>query len=210
MHKRTSFQIAPVRTADDLAATVGLFRAYAASLDVDLSYQNFEAEVAAMPGKYAPPAGELLLARDAEGKPVGCVGLRPIEPPGCCEMKRLYVAPEGRGIGLGKGLVDAIVEVAERIGYREIKLDTLPSMVGALSLYRKLGFEADEPYYDTPVAGTVFMRRILHKPKIMHSMGTLCRLRALTGCHIYQSGKQSYLGAGESPTSGSQEIHRGS
>jgi len=163
MHKRTRFQIAPVRTADDLAAAVGLFRAYAASLDLDLSYQNFEAEMAAMPGKYAPPAGELLLARDAEGKPMGCVGLRPIGPSGCCEMKRLYVAPEGRGIGLGKSLVDAIVEVAERIAYREIKLDTLPSMVGAQSLYRKLGFEVDEPYYDTPVAGTLFMRRMLHK-----------------------------------------------
>src|SRR6202035_4575987 len=101
--------------------------------------QDFEAEMAAMPGKYAPPAGELLLARDGAGKPVGCVGLRPIEPAGCCEMKRLYVAPEGRGIGLGKALVDALVEVAERIGYREIKLDTLPSMAGAQSLYRKLG-----------------------------------------------------------------------
>ena len=78
-------------------------------------------------------------------------------------MKRLYVAPEGRGVGLGKSLVDAIVEVAKRIAYREIKLDTLPSMVGAQSLYRKLGFEVDEPYYDTPVAGTLFMRRMLHK-----------------------------------------------
>lgn len=152
-----------MRTAEDLAATVGLFRAYAASLDVDLSYQDFEAEMAAMPGKYAPLAGELLLARDAEGKPVGCVGLRPIKSAGCCEMKRLYVSPEGRGIGLGKALVDALVEVAERIGYREMKLDTLPSMVGAQSLYRKLRFEVSEPYYDTPVAGTLFMRRTLHK-----------------------------------------------
>src|SRR6478672_5442486 len=102
-----SFSIAPVRTADDLAAAVTLFRAYAASLDVDLSYQNFEAEMAAMPGKYAPPAGELLLARDRNGMPVGCVGLRPIEPIGCCEMKRLYVAPDGRGLGRGERLVDA-------------------------------------------------------------------------------------------------------
>ena len=163
MHERAGFQVVPVRTAEDLAATVRLFRAYAASLDVDLSYQDFEAEMAAMPGKYAPPAGELLLARDGEGKRVGCVGLRPIEPPGCCEMKRLYVAPEGRGIGLGKALVDALVEVAERIGYREIKLDTLPSMTGAQSLYRKLGFEVSEPHYDTPVAGTLFMLRRLCK-----------------------------------------------
>ncbi len=153
--------ISPVRTADDLAATIELFRAYAASLDVDLAYQGFEAEMAAMPGKYAPPTGELLLARDAAGRPIGCVGLRPIEPAGCCEMKRLYVSPEGRGSGLGKALVEALVEVAERIGYREMRLDTLPSMAGAQALYRKLGFEVMQPYYETPVAGTIFMRRAL-------------------------------------------------
>jgi ribosomal protein S18 acetylase RimI-like enzyme len=161
MREPTGFQIAPVRTAEDLAATVALFRAYAASLEVDLSYQDFEAEMAAMPGKYAPPAGELLLARDAEGKPVGCVGLRPLDLQGCCEMKRFYVSPQGRGIGLGKGLVEAVVEAAERVGYREMRLDTLPSMAGAQALYRKLGFEAIERYYDTPVVGTLFMRRFL-------------------------------------------------
>jgi ribosomal protein S18 acetylase RimI-like enzyme len=153
--------VAPVRNPVDLAAVVALFRVYAASLGVDLSYQNFEAEMAAMPGKYAPPAGELLLARDPGGMPIGCVGLRPIEPDGCCEMKRLYVAPEGRGLGLGERLVNAVVEEAERIGYREMRLDTLPSMAGAQALYRKLGFEVIQPYYDTPVVGTLFMRRVL-------------------------------------------------
>jgi ribosomal protein S18 acetylase RimI-like enzyme len=138
-----------------------LFRVYASSLDVDLSYQNFEAEMAAMPGKYAPPAGELLLARDSNGTPVGCIGLRPIEPDGCCEMKRLYVSPDGRGSGIGKRLVEAIVREAERIGYREMRLDTLPSMAEAIALYRKSGFEPMEPYYDTPVIGTIFMRRAL-------------------------------------------------
>jgi ribosomal protein S18 acetylase RimI-like enzyme len=138
-----------------------LFRAYASSLDVDLSYQNFEAEMAAMPGKYAPPAGELLLARMSNGTPVGCIGLRPIEPCGCCEMKRLYVSPDGRGSGIGKRLVEAIVREAERIGYREMRLDTLPSMAEAVALYRKSGFEPMEPYYATPVIGTIFMRRVL-------------------------------------------------
>jgi ribosomal protein S18 acetylase RimI-like enzyme len=161
MHELARFVIAPVRTMDDLAATVGLFRAYAASLDVDLSYQDFAAEMDSMPGKYAPPAGALLLARDAEGNRVGCVGLRSIEPVGCCEMKRLYVAPAGRGVGLGRSLVDAVVTVAERIGYREMRLDTLPSMAGAQALYRRLGFEVIAPYYDTPVVGTLFMRRFL-------------------------------------------------
>src|SRR5215472_2309185 len=161
MLEQSSFRIAPVRTADDLAATVKLFRAYAASLAIDLSYQGFEAEMAAMPGKYAPPAGELLLARPADGTALGCVGLRPIEPRGCCEMKRLYVAPEGRGRGLGERLVDIIVSATMRLGYREMRLDTLPSMAAAIALYRKFGFEPTEPYYETPVTGTIFMRRPL-------------------------------------------------
>jgi ribosomal protein S18 acetylase RimI-like enzyme len=161
MHERPSFRIAPVRTATDLASTVKLFSAYAASLDVDLSYQDFEAGMEATPGKYAPLAGELLLARHSNGTPVGWVGLRPIEHHGCCEMKRLYVSPEGRGFGLGERLVDAIVKEAERIGYLEIRLDTLPSMAEAIALYRKPGFERIERYYDTPVTGTIFMRRSL-------------------------------------------------
>jgi ribosomal protein S18 acetylase RimI-like enzyme len=156
-----NFRIAPVRTDEDLAATIRLFRSYAASLDVDLSYQNFEAEIAALPGDYAAPAGALLLARDHTNTPLGCVGLRPIQPVGCCEMKRLYVAPEARGMGLGRNLVDAAIAVAERIGYREMRLDTLPSMAGAQALYRDLAFEAMPPYYDTPISGTLFMRRIL-------------------------------------------------
>jgi ribosomal protein S18 acetylase RimI-like enzyme len=161
VNERPSFRITPVRTANDLASTVKLFRAYASSLDIDLSYQDFEAEMEAMPGKYAPPAGELLLARDSNGFPMGCVGLRPIEPHGCCEMKRLYVSPEMRGFGLGEKLVDAALKEAERIGYREMRLDTLPSMAGAIALYRKLGFEHIEPYYDTAVIGTIFMRAAL-------------------------------------------------
>src|SRR5437762_2647367 len=120
MNEQASFRIARVRTPNDLASTAKLFKAYASSLDVDLSYQGFEAEMEGMPGKYAPPAGELLLARHSNGTPVGCVGLRPMEPHGCCEMKRRYVSPEGRGLGLGERLVDAVVKEAERIGYREM------------------------------------------------------------------------------------------
>src|SRR5262249_32486269 len=131
------FRIEPVRTAEDLASAVSLFRAYAASLEIDLSYQNFAAQLEAMPGSYAPPAGELLLARDAEDVAAGCVGLRPLASLGCCEMKRLYVLPQARGSGLGASLVAAVLREAECIGYREMRLDTLPSMTGALWLYRK-------------------------------------------------------------------------
>lgn len=145
---------------DDLAAIAGLFRAYAASLPVDLGYQDFEAELAALPGKYAPPAGALLIARDGAGAPLGCVALRPMAD-GCCEMKRLYVAPAGRGLGLGRALAEAICAEARRRGYREIRLDTLPTMTEAQGLYARLGFVPTAPYYDTPVAGTRFLARAL-------------------------------------------------
>ncbi len=93
------FQICPVRSATDLEAAAQLFEAYASSLGIDLAFQNYAGELAVMPGKYAAPAGELLLARDIHGEPLGCVGLRSL-PLGGCEMKRLYVSPGGRGLGL--------------------------------------------------------------------------------------------------------------
>jgi ribosomal protein S18 acetylase RimI-like enzyme len=140
----------------DLPALTSLFRAYAASLPIDLGYQGFDGELAALPGKYAPPAGALLIARDAAGAALGCVAMRPLET-NICEMKRLYVAPAGRGQGLGKTLAHAIIEAARTSGYREMRLDTLPSMADAQKLYRQLGFTEIAPYYNTPIEGTVFM-----------------------------------------------------
>lgn len=140
----------------DLPAITQLFRAYAASLPIDLAYQGFEEELASLPGKYAPPRGALLIARDAEGAALGCAAMRPLDED-VCEMKRLYVAPEGRGAGLGRALAEAIIEAARGADYREMRLDTLASMTGAQALYRALGFVEIGPYYDTPVEGTVFM-----------------------------------------------------
>jgi ribosomal protein S18 acetylase RimI-like enzyme len=131
-------------------------RAYAASLSVDLAYQEFTAELDGLPGRYAPPAGALLLARDAQGQPAGCVALRPLGP-GIAEMKRLYVVPAARGTGLGRALALAVLERARAGGHREVRLDTLPEMAGAQALYASLGFAEIEPYYPTPVAGTRFM-----------------------------------------------------
>ncbi len=154
----TDFSIRPVRAADDLAAVGVLFQAYVATLDVDLGYQDFSGELAGLPGKYAPPQGELLLARDAADQPLGCVGLRPISPDGCCEMKRLYLLPAARGLGLGKAMTEAVIETARSLGYSELRLDTLPSMTTALRLYDLLGFERIGPYYAPTPDGTVFMR----------------------------------------------------
>lgn len=126
-----------------------------------MAYQDFATELTTLPGKYAPPAGELLLARDSMGTPLGCAALRPLGHDGCCELKRLYVVPEARGMGLGKALLDAVLETAARIGYREIRLDTLPDMRAALALYRQAGFVPIAPYYDTPLAGTRFLARDL-------------------------------------------------
>jgi GNAT superfamily N-acetyltransferase len=138
-----------------------LFNAYASSLGIDLAYQDFATEQATLPGKYAPPAGELLVARDSHGLPLGCVGLRPIKPNGCCEMKRLFVSHKARNFGLGKALIDAIIGEAVRIGYSEMRLDTLPNMTEAISLYKQSGFASIKPYYDTPITGTVFLSRSL-------------------------------------------------
>jgi ribosomal protein S18 acetylase RimI-like enzyme len=154
----TDFSIRPVRAADDLAAVVALFEAYVATLDLDLGYQDFSGELAGLPGKYAPPRGELLLARDAAGQPLGCVGLRPIPPDGCCEMKRLYLLPAARGLGLGKALTEAVIQTAGALGYAELRLDSLPSMTTALRLYDLMGFERTGPYYAPTPEGTVFMR----------------------------------------------------
>lgn len=150
-----------VRTQEDLEAVVGLFRQYAASLPVDLGYQNFEVELAGMPGKYAPPKGALLLARTGTGKAAGCVALRPMEAAGRCEMKRLYVTPDGRGAGLGRRLVETLMSEARRIGYREICLDTLPHMDEAIGLYGKLGFAPIPAYYGPAPEGTRFLGRLL-------------------------------------------------
>ncbi|MGH6911831.1 MAG: GNAT family N-acetyltransferase [Phenylobacterium sp.] len=151
-----AFDIRPVRTQADLAATAELFRGYAASLPVDLGYQDFSAELAALPGKYAPPQGELLIARGAGGEPLGCVGLRPLSD-GYCEMKRLFLLPAARGLGLGRAMSEAVVAEARRRGYRELRLDTLPTMAAAIALYEQLGFAPIAPYYAPTPAGTIFM-----------------------------------------------------
>lgn len=133
-----------------------LWREYAAALDVDLCFQNFEKELAELPGAYAPPDGLLLLAVNDE-QLAGCVALRKIGD-GICEMKRLYVRPEFRGDGIGKKLALSLIEEARRIGYTRMRLDTLPAQMNeAVTMYRALGFKSIAPYYRNPVEGAIFM-----------------------------------------------------
>lgn len=139
----------------DLAVVRSLFREYADSLGVDLGFQDFDAELNALPGRYAAPAGRLLIAwRDAD--PIGCVALRPLAA-GDCEMKRLYLRPAARGEGLGRRLTEAICRQARDAGYARICLDTLPTMRSAQALYRSMGFVTIEAYVYNPIAGTQYL-----------------------------------------------------
>ena len=151
-----------IRPADlplELDVVRALFREYTQGLGVDLSFQDFEAELQSLPGKYAPPAGRLLLAW-MQGAAVGCVALRRVDLTSC-EMKRLYVRPQARGERFGRRLAERICAEARAAGYARICLDTLPSMQPAQALYRSLGFAPIPPYVFNPIAGTQFMARDL-------------------------------------------------
>ena len=132
-----------------------LFTEYARSTGIDLCFQNFDQELAELPGKYAPPTGRLFLARESE-QVAGCVALRQIAA-GVCEMKRLYVRPLFQGRGLGRELAQETLAAAREIGYERMRLDTLGSMIPAIRLYESLGFQRIAPYYDNPNDGVVFM-----------------------------------------------------
>jgi ribosomal protein S18 acetylase RimI-like enzyme len=148
--------IEPAASAADLAAVGELFVEYATGLgDHVCCLQDFAAELAALPGAYGPPCGCLLLAR-VDGAAAGCVALRPLtEEDG--ELKRMYVRPAYRGLGLGRSLATAMLEEARRRGYRRVCLDTLPSMAAAVALYRALGFRPIEPYGSVPIPGALYL-----------------------------------------------------
>jgi ribosomal protein S18 acetylase RimI-like enzyme len=146
-------------TPADYAIARDLFREYALWLGVDLSFQGFEEELAALPGDYQPLRGALLLAEE-HGQAAGCIALRECDAT-TCEMKRLFVREQFRGSGLGRRLAEAILDQARSIGYRRIRLDTLPQMGAAHRLYESMGFREIEPYYFNPIVGTKFLERDL-------------------------------------------------
>ena len=155
-----SFTVSAARSVPEMTATAALFRAYAKTLDIDLAPQGFATEVAALPGIYGPPAGEIILAKRGDHV-LGCIALKPLEPPCIAEIKRLYVREQVRGIGVGKALVEAAIQTARDLGYGEIKLDTLPQMAGATALYKKSGFAPIPPYGSHPYPGLLCLGKVL-------------------------------------------------
>jgi putative acetyltransferase len=157
-------RIQPVSAESQLACVRQLFIEYADSLGISLCFQDFERELATLPGKYAPPSGKLLLAYDGD-ETVGCVALRKLDK-GICEMKRLYVRPTWRKQGAGRALAEAIITSASEMGYERMRLDTLGTLTPAISLYHRLGFQTIPAYYDNPNDGVVFMELVLLKPAL--------------------------------------------
>ena len=149
--------ISAARFPADLETVRTLFREYIDSLDVDLSFQDFETELADLPGKYVPPRGMVLIARDSADAALGCIALRPLHEPGACEMKRLYVRPAARGQDLGRRLAEAIIAFAGQADYERMVLDTLATMQAARRLYASLGFQPTAPYYDNPLPGAQYL-----------------------------------------------------
>jgi putative acetyltransferase len=150
-------------TPAELNATRGIFEEYAAQLGIDLCFQNFDAELAGLPGDYAAPQGILFLAT-VDGAIAGCCAMRPLQRvdySDAAEMKRLYVRPAFRRLGLGRQLTEAIVDAARVAGYHHLLLDTLSDMESARALYADLGFEAIPPYYHNPIAGAHYLKLAL-------------------------------------------------
>jgi len=140
---------------EQLASIKELFIEYAKSLGFSLCFQDFDKELAGLPGEYAPPDGRLILALD-DTDAIGCIALRKLDE-GICEMKRLYVKPSARGNGLGKLLVNALIDEAKKIGYTKMRLDTVPKMKEAIDLYLKIGFKEIKPYRENPIEGALYM-----------------------------------------------------
>ena len=159
-HNVAQIRLVLVDSAAQLNQTRAIFRDYAASLNVDLCFQNFEAELRDLPGDYAAPQGHLLLAL-VNGEVAGCGAFRPIgdvDYANACEMKRLYVRPAFRSLGLGRLLAQALFDEAQRAGYSVMLLDTLDEMEAARGLYGSLGFTEIPPYYFNPIAGAHYLK----------------------------------------------------
>jgi ribosomal protein S18 acetylase RimI-like enzyme len=154
-------QIVQPQSPAEWASARALVEAYAASLPIDLAFQGFAQELENFSTEYSEPHGAFLLAEE-QGRHLGCVGVRPFAE-GAAEMKRLYVAPAARGLGVGKQLALASVETAKRLGYARMLLDTLPTLTTALALYRSMGFQTIDAYRFNPAPDAVFMELVFNR-----------------------------------------------
>jgi len=152
-------QVRAATTPEDLLLARSLFQEYSESLGFDLSFQDFERELKALPGEYGPPGGTILLSCGGD-LVLGCVALRPLGQ-GICEMKRLFVRPGFRGRAVGRGLAEAVIADAVLKGYRKMRLDTVPAMIEAIALYRSLGFRPIGAYRANPIPGALFFEKDL-------------------------------------------------
>ncbi|MEY5097912.1 MAG: hypothetical protein RJA36_631 [Pseudomonadota bacterium] len=153
-------RILPMSAAAEMDTMRELFRDYQRSLGIDLGFQNFDAELRALPGEYQAPYGALLLAL-ADGRPAGCCAFRPLlssDYPNACEMKRLYVRAAFRGLGLGRQLVEQTLMLARQAGFDTMLLDTLSDMEAARALYLDCGFVEVAPYYHNPLPGAHYLK----------------------------------------------------
>ena len=153
-------EITTPRQPEELDALRAILRDYAAALGVDLCFQGFDVELANLPGAYIAPRGALLTAI-FNGTLAGCCALRPlnnVDYPNACEMKRLFVRPKFRGLGIGRLLAEAILDAARQVGYTNLLLDTLSDMETARALYHDLGFEDVPPYYHNPISGSHYLK----------------------------------------------------
>src|SRR5829696_414090 len=149
-------RIFQANSQEDIDQARTLFEEYQTGLGISLCFQDFDQELKKLPGDYAPPDGRLLLAVDDAGL-AGCIALRKLAPD-VCEMKRLFVRPTHRGTGLGRTLVESLIDEARRLGYTKMRLDTLPGrMDKAIALYQSIGFVDIDPYYENPVPDAKFM-----------------------------------------------------
>jgi ribosomal protein S18 acetylase RimI-like enzyme len=168
-----------------LESIKSLFKAYLGELNEDLCFQSFDTEIDNPLYKYSAPTGALFIAF-YNGVPVGCIALQPLQEPHTCEMKRLYVAPDYRKLGVGDALVKILLQEAQSLGYATMKLDTLERLQAAIQLYQKFGFETVTAYYDNPLPSVVYMEKNYNLPSITSSI-TRAKCKCSSACTLVAS-----------------------
>jgi putative acetyltransferase len=195
-----SYQIRSVRSSQDIVVVRDLIREYVHWLDIDIAIRGFEAELPHFPGRYSPPAGDLLLAQSNSGEALGCICLQPLELPGACEVKRLYVRPAARGMGLGRVLATSAIERASTLSYSEVMLDTLPWMTSAIAIYRSLGFAPVAPYWNNLVPGIIYLGKTIRSAEavVRIAPGDLADPRVVDLLHYHLINSREHSAPGSS------------